>query len=283
VYETAYAKVNLTLEVLGRRADGYHELRTILQTVDLADELTFTLGNDLRLECSTPSLSNTSNLVIRAARLLRETTGVKQGASIRLYKRIPVAVGLGGGSTDAAAALRGLNRLWELGLSRSDLEGLAAKLGSDVPFFVCGGTALVSGRGETVETLKQTPSFWLVLLVPHIEISGKTALMYSLLTKSNYTDGIRTTQLLETLKEGRVSSGHLFNCFEGVMEMAFEGIEEHIIEFREAGTTKVHLSGSGPGLFALVDNQTKGEEVVRRLHEGGYQALLQKSIGPIRP
>lgn len=160
---SAPAKVNLTFEALGRRADGYHEVRTVLHAISLADEIAFAPADDLSLAVEPPEKGAFSsaasapagddNLVLRAARLLRREAGVKTGAAIRLRKRIPVAAGLGGGSSDAAAALRGLRRLWGLDLDADALRELAAQLGSDVPFFVTGGAALAEGRGERIMPL----------------------------------------------------------------------------------------------------------------------------------
>ena len=137
----AYAKVNLTLEVLGRREDGYHEVATVLQTVSLYDRLTFAPDSDIRVECSISALSNPDNLAWRAAVALKEATGYASGARITIEKGIPEAMGLGGGSSDAAAALVALNRLWGLGLTAADLEDMGRALGVDVPFLVGGGTA----------------------------------------------------------------------------------------------------------------------------------------------
>src|SRR5688500_15047283 len=133
---TAHAKVNLTLEVLGKRADGFHDIRSVMQRISLADTLTVERAEGLTLTCSDPGLEGPENLVWRAAELLRTECGVAEGAALRLEKRIPVAAGLGGGSSDAAAALRGLNELWRLRLSGERLWELGARLGSDVPFFL---------------------------------------------------------------------------------------------------------------------------------------------------
>ena len=154
---TAPAKVNLHLEVLGIRPDGFHELAMVMQSIDLADRLTFTASSDaeLTLSCDDPSLSlGDDNLVMRAAQLLRSRSGFNElGAAMHLEKRIPIGAGLAGGSSDGAAALVGLNTLWGLGHSSSDLERLAAELGSDMPFCVAGGSQLCFGRGEVLEPL----------------------------------------------------------------------------------------------------------------------------------
>ena len=158
-----YAKINLTLEILGKRADGYHEVRTVMQTVGLADRLEVSAAADLSFTCSDPALATPDNLVYRAARLLQADYGARAGAALRLEKRIPVAAGMGGGSSDAAATIVALNRLWNLQLSPTEQRRLAAALGSDVPFFLTGGTALATGRGERITPLPPLPQYWIAL------------------------------------------------------------------------------------------------------------------------
>ena len=281
--EAAYAKVNLTLEVVGRRDDGYHEIRSILQTIDLADHLQLSLADGLHLECASPELEGSSNLVFRAARLLQDATGHDEGAFIHLTKRIPVAMGLGGGSSDAAAALRGLNRLWGLGLSMEELRELGAEVGSDVPFFISGGTALVSGRGEAVYPLVPAPPLYLVLLVPPLWMANKTARMYSLLEEGSYTAGEATQRLLKALEENEVSSDLLFNCFERVMQTAFTGIENYVAALLDVGASDAHLAGSGPALFALARERTRAEEMARGLSAMGHRAFVQESVAAPSP
>src|SRR4030042_180950 len=152
----AYAKINLTLEALSKRPDGYHEIASVRQATSLADTLTFEPAETLDFNCDVPELQTGDNLVLKAARLLKEISGYKKGARINLTKKIPLAAGLGSGSTDAAATLVGLNKLWGLNLSRAKLLELAAKLGSDVPFFLYGGTALAQERGEQGTPLPAT-------------------------------------------------------------------------------------------------------------------------------
>ncbi|HXZ04749.1 MAG TPA: 4-(cytidine 5'-diphospho)-2-C-methyl-D-erythritol kinase, partial [Ktedonobacteraceae bacterium] len=144
----AYAKINLTLDVLGQRSDGYHDLATVMQTVDLYDTICLSATRDgqVQIVCTMSELSNDDNLAARAARLVRQRLDIKQGVLIELHKRIPLAAGLGGGSSDAAAVLLALQHWWQLQLSPSDLLDLASSLGSDVPFFLTGGLALCEGR-----------------------------------------------------------------------------------------------------------------------------------------
>ena len=190
----APAKINWTLEVIGKRSDGYHELRTILQTVELADVLEISEGDAIRLEVEGPHEVSEDDLILRAARRLREESGHSGGATIRLEKHIPVSAGLGGGSSDAAATLRGLNALWGLNWARERLADVAASVSSDAPFFMYGGTALVRGRGELIQPLEDSPPVDLVLLVPPVDMGGKTARMFGSLTASDFSDGSLTEQ-----------------------------------------------------------------------------------------
>ena len=174
----AYAKINLTLEVLGRRNDGYHEVVTILQNVGLYDVLHIEPAPSMYLTCSADRLEGEDNLVWRAAARLRAVASVGDGARIHLEKHIPAAMGLGGGSSDAAAALVGLSTIWDLSLSARQVASIAAELGSDVPFFLVGGTAKAEGRGEQVSPIPAIPQRWVLLLCPDIDPSiesgGKT-------------------------------------------------------------------------------------------------------------
>src|SRR2546422_9894270 len=203
----AYAKINLTLDVLGQRADGYHDLATVMQTVDLHDTicLSATEDNRVRLVCTKPELSNDDNLAARAAHLVRQRLAIRQGVLIELYKRIPMAAGLGGGSSNAAAVLLALQQWWQLQLSPSDLLDMASSLGSDVPFFLIGGLALCEGRGERVTPLAcYWPSSmrWLLLLKPAISVSTKA--VFRNLPASDYTDGTHSRAASTALNASQI-------------------------------------------------------------------------------
>lgn len=276
----AYAKINLTLEVLSKRPDGYHEISTILQTVSLADTLTFEPNKTLDFSCDISSLQTPDNLVLKAARLLQLTTDSNLAATIHLTKKIPIASGLGSGSTDAAATLNGLNQLWELNLSLNKLTDLAAKLGSDVPFFLHRGTALAQGRGEQIAPLPPTPQLWLVLLEPLIEpVPNKTAQLYSQLNPSHFTSGQFTQRLVAHLSHGgKVEDSFLFNVFEQVAFDFFPRLSEYRSSLLKAGARSVHLAGSGPALFALVPDRARGEAILKLLQNEGQKAYLVHSV-----
>jgi 4-diphosphocytidyl-2-C-methyl-D-erythritol kinase len=276
----SYAKINLTLEVLARRPDGYHEISTILQTVSLADNLTFDTGKTLDFRCDVADLQSPDNLVLKAAILLRETTGSNKGAIITLTKIIPVAAGLGSGATDAAATLVGLNRLWELNIPHKKLTDLAARLGSDVAFFLYGGTALAKRRGEQITPLPPTPKLWLVLLKPAIEPApNKTAQLYSQLNPSHFTSGQFTQKLVAHLNHGgKVEDSFLFNVFEQVAFDFFPKLSECHSILLKAGARSVHLSGSGPALFTLAPDKAHGEAILNRLKNEGQKAYLVHTV-----
>lgn len=276
----ACAKINLTLEVLGRRPDGYHDIASVFQAISLFDTLTLEESESLSLRCSLPDLEGEGNLALKAARALQQATGCRAGASITLEKGIPVAGGLGGGSSDAAATLVGLNRLWRLDLAPSRLAQVAASVGSDVPYFLVGGTALVEGRGERVTPLPPAPPLWVVLLLaPQSSPGAKTAQLYSLLQKEHYASGAATRRLVAALREGRFPGEGLVNSFEAVASRAFPFLEEHRGAFLRAGAASVHLTGSGPTLYTLVAAEEEARSLASRLEGAGRRVVVARMVG----
>jgi len=272
----AFAKINLVLEVLGRRDDGYHDVSTVVHSVDLADRLSVEAGTGLFLECATPAIANEDNLVMRAARLLQEAAGCSQGARIRLEKGIPMAAGLGGGSSNAAAALLALNELWGLGWSEVSLVELGARLGSDVPFFLQrAGCALATGRGELVTPLPPVKGWWAVVLWPKVPpLPNKTAMLYSMLAEADYTDGSMAAALAEELNAGKLAPERLYNAFDRVADGAFPGLEGYRRVFQEAGAGFANLVGSGPALYTLVDSAEQGKQLLDALGGDGHEVYL---------
>ena len=278
----APAKVNLVLEVLAKRDDGYHEIRSLVQTISLYDVLSFELADKNSFECTEPSLQTSDNLVVQAAELLRKVGGYDKGAKINLEKRIPWGAGLGGGSSDAATTLLALNGLWELKLTTLDLVELAARLGSDVPFFIYGGMALIEGRGERVTPLATSIQSWFVLLLPPVSrIPGKTQQLYSRLDASYFTGGHFAGKASKAwLQGGRLSPSLLFNVFDKVAFDAFPGLEDYWRRFEEKGGKNIHLVGSGLALFAPVDSEDKAGEVCQRLCQQGLEAYSVSTVLP---
>ena len=277
---TAPAKINWTLEVLGRRPDGFHEVKTILQTIDLCDSLELEPAPELTLEATGEGLPPPDeNLTLRAARLLQERAGYSGGARMRLTKSTPVAAGLGGGSSDAAAALRGLDRLWGLALPHERLVELAAEVGSDVPFFLRGGTALAEGRGERITPLPDAPRTAILMVVPPLSIPHKTQRMYSLLSPEHYGDGTASDRFADALRQGRpLEEGNLYDFFDSPAFRAFSELHTCRQALIQAGASAVHLAGSGPALFVLLRNGEQRDRLARAAASAGAKAFAATTI-----
>lgn len=248
----APAKINLALDVLYQRSDGYHEIDSVMQTIALADQLTFERHSRLELTCSDPRLpADRHNLAWKAAELLRQEAGVAQGAKIHIHKNIPLAAGLAGGSADAAETLIALNELWGLGLSMDELLSLGVKLGADVPFCIRRGTARAGGIGERLTGIRSRINCSLLLVTPNVEVS--TAAAYS---------RFHTAQTLQHPQVGRVVTAlecgdfqlliqSWGNVFEDLIAGQFPEIKQVKAAFSRYGLNASLMSGSGPSVFAL--------------------------------
>ena len=278
---TAPAKVNLHLEVLGLRSDGFHELAMVMQSIDLADCLQFTNTADaqLTLRCDDSSLSTgADNLVLKAAELLRSRSGFSElGVSMHLEKRIPIGAGLAGGSSDGAAALVGLNALWGLGYTPAALESMAAELGSDMPFCVAGGTQLCFGRGELLEPVAPTTEGLAVLLVKDPLVSVSTPWAYQRskeLKGKNYLEGevafeqcrqnLREAPWLQPLRAG--CPPPLRNDLQVVVAPETQAVQASLQLLQTLpNALAVAMSGSGPSCFALFRDQDQCDQAAADL------------------
>ena len=280
----ARAKINLTLEVLEKRPDGYHEVRSVMQAISLSDRLSFKTNDKIMFACGSPLWEAEKSLVGRAVDALKRHTGGSKGVLIRITKGIPLSSGLGGDSSDAAAVLLGLNQLWELGIPPGELARMASELGSDVPFFLSGGTALAQGRGEIISPLPDMHHAWMVLLLPHVESPEfKTGALYSRLRPEHFTSGARTDALVARLTRGEsIRSYDLYNVFEKVAFVAFNGLEKYRDGFENIAGEPVHLAGAGPALFALFSDAEKAARVWRNLKERGLETYLTETQNSIR-
>lgn len=280
------AKINISLRVAGRRADGYHEVRTVLQTISLRDQLTFRSLDDSRLElvcdsCDSEGVAtDDSNLIIRAAKLLRERFNINRGARITLDKLIPAGGGLGGGSSNAAVALVGLARLWEIEINHDELAALAAQLGADVPFFLTGGTALGTGRGDQIAPLADAPQSSIVIIAPRIKIS--TAAAYKLLNAPALTKDFAPVNLLVSREESNFSDSLpalLVNDFEPAIFRQHSEIARARDALIEAGATAALLSGSGSSVFGIFETQDGIERAHERLRaEDGWRVFACETV-----
>ena len=274
----AFAKLNLSLEVLDQREDGFHEITTVLQAIDLADRLEFTAAPGLIVECDNPEVPSETNLVRQAALALSDRCNVSPQVRIVIKKGIPVGMGLGGGSSDAAATLLALNRFWDLGLATEDLATVAATLGSDVSFFLLGGTALAQGRGEQIAALPNLPSALVTLVCPASTIPGKTGVMYSQLTRAHYSDGGVTRRMVQILAGGQfvvnTVSELLFNAFESVAPQVFPELSSLYREFDSLAGQHPHLCGAGPALFTFPSSREEYQRVAEALQPRGIGVYL---------
>lgn len=261
----APAKLNLGLEVVGRRSDGFHELVTIFHAVSMLDRLTLVPDPRLRLVCADPTLAE-DNLAMVALARLRDRAGVTNGAALRLVKGIPVAAGLGGASSDAASALLGARRLWRSPLPDAELANLAADLGSDVPFFLRGGAALATGRGELLTPLPPIATKWFVVVSPRVVIPRKTAALYAALTAADLSEGSRVRRQADRLRAARALDPDLLgNAFAEPLARLRPDLAPLPELMRREGATAVGLSGAGPSHYAVLDDQEAAARLAARL------------------
>jgi 4-diphosphocytidyl-2-C-methyl-D-erythritol kinase len=285
----AYAKVNLALEVLGRREDGYHEIVSVVQTISLHDVVECWPGSAIDVRTEPPIVEPSENLVARAAELLAREVGRRVGAEILVRKRIPLAAGLGGGSSDAATTLRLLDRLWETRLGRSALSRLAATLGSDVPLFLVGGAVLIRGRGELVEPIAAPSPFWLALACPSRESypcwppAEKTGALYAALRADDRSDGARTLAFADRLRAGRSPlDEQLTNAFDRPADAVYPGFPDLRQRLAEAAGAPLRLTGAGPSLFALFATRPEAVAAARRMARLGVPGHVARNVGRSR-
>lgn len=277
IYERARAKINLTLDVRYKRKDGYHELESVMQTVDLSDNITLTPRDDdeITLKVNVPFLpADDKNLAFKAAQVFKRVYGINRGVHIDIDKRIPIAAGLAGGSSDAAAVLRGLNQLWRVNDSLAELSAVGAQIGSDVPFCVYGGTAIVRGRGERVNVLPIQPVFWVVLAKPAITVS--TAEVYAKLRLDEVTDHPGADAMVRALEENSLnqvvtSAG---NVLEKVTIEQFPEVARIKEQMLKLGAPLSLMSGSGPTVFALTDKELKAKKIFNSLRATMKEVFL---------
>ncbi|HKX82939.1 MAG TPA: 4-(cytidine 5'-diphospho)-2-C-methyl-D-erythritol kinase [Pyrinomonadaceae bacterium] len=265
----SFAKVNFVLRVLGKRDDGFHDLCTVFQTVSLHDALTFSPAEHIEFKCSDPRIPvGDENIVVRAANTLKDRFGVSAGAEIHLEKTIPSPGGLGGGSSNAAVALVGLSRHWKLDASISDLHLISAELGSDVPYFLHGGTAIGTGRGELIESIDDVDAKFMVIVTPDVVVHTREAfagLNAPSLTKSKSETILNVCRLeLESLD---LLHPVLKNDFETAIFAAYPEIERVKNTLVDLGAQQALMSGSGASVFGIFDNEQTRQQAIKALDE----------------
>lgn len=277
------AKINISLDVLGKRADGYHEVRMIMQQVDLYDEIILKeIDHGIRLESNCDFIPlDEGNIAYRAAKLIKEKYHIDRGIHISIDKNIPVAAGLAGGSTDGAAVLRGLNILWNLGASKEELMEMGLSLGADVPFCILGGAALAEGIGEKLTPVPGLENVWVVLCKPNISVS--TAEVYRNLDVNRIVHRPDTEGILQALqrKDVQAVAGKLRNVLEQVteeMHPIVRDIKRRMLEYNALGSM---MSGSGPTVFGLYKDYNRAKSAYDNLSRIYKQTYVVKTFSGV--
>lgn len=282
----APAKINLTLDVLHKRDDGYHEVEMVMTTIDLADRIELTLLSEahIKIDCSASFVpADDRNLAYQAAKLLQERYEVKQGVSLSIDKQIPVAAGLAGGSSNAAATIKGLNQLWSLGLTLEEMASLGTELGSDVAFCVYGGTALATGRGEIITRLPTPPPFWVILAKPPMGVS--TANIYGKLSVADIKEHPDTQRMIRAISERNFSeiASSLGNVLEIVTLREHPEVLHIKEQMRRFGADGVLMSGSGPTVYAITQKESRVQRIYNALKGFCRHVYVVRCIGERKP
>lgn len=268
----AFAKINLGLDVLGKREDGYHEVRMIMQTIRMYDQLDMRKSVEPGIHLTTNKKYipvDENNLVWRAAKLMMDTCGIMEGVSIHLHKVIPVAAGMAGGSSDAAATLVGMNRLFHCGLSKEKLMELGVQIGADVPYCVLRGTALAEGIGEKLTLLPPMPDCWILIGKPGISVSTKY--VYTTLDLNTDTVHPDIDGMKKALEDGNLYgiTERMGNVLQDVTIPAYPEVERIKEQMKALGAVNAMMSGSGPTVFGIFDNEEKAQKACQKLRESG--------------
>lgn len=279
----AYGKINLALDVVRKREDGYHEVKMIMQTVDVCDELVIEKKAEPGIELKVVGSdlpADESNLAYKAAKILMDEFDAKEGVSILLTKNLPMAAGMAGGSSDAAAVLRGVNELFELGLDSVQLQERGVKLGADIPYCVVGGTMLSEGIGEILTPLKAMPDCYIVLAKPPIDVSTK--FVYTNLRANELKQHPQVDEMIKDIDNNNIRevANKLENVLETVTVPAYPVIEDIKTLFKENGALGALMSGSGPTVFSIFDDEAlakRAYEVVKE-KQPDAQVFLTKPV-----
>lgn len=280
INEKAPAKINLSLDALYKRKDGYHELEMVMTTIDLSDRINIKHipENHIILKTTSGTLPlDKRNLVYQAAKLLKKQFGIQTGIEIMIEKNIPISAGLAGGSTDAAATLRGLNRLWGLNLSLDELAEIGSQIGSDVPYCIYGGTAFVTGRGEKIQHIPDIPQCWVVLVKPKASVS--TASVFGALSFGtiHHPDTAGMIQAIEDRSYMGMAS-RLGNVLEQVTIARHPDIERIKYKMLKFGADASLMSGSGPTVFCLCEKYSRAQRIYNGLNGFCDEVYLVRSL-----
>ena len=276
----AYAKINIGLNIISQRRDGYHNIETIFQQIDLFDQLKLSGRDDPAIIVRTDHSqlpTNEDNICHQAVKLIQKATGFKEGVVIEIKKRIPIGAGLGGGSSDAAAVLRGLNQLWQLQLTKKDLLNIALKLGADVPFFLNGGTALAFGIGEKLKPITAPFNFYCVLIYPNIEISSTWAYKNFNFSLTKTKKSIKLAHIFSQRIDISDLKNLISNDLEEVVFQRYQELRDIKQLLYLRGAFFASMSGSGSTIYGLFKDYTDAVVVMRSIPKP-YQLILAKPM-----
>jgi 4-diphosphocytidyl-2-C-methyl-D-erythritol kinase len=278
----AYAKINIGLYILGKRSDGYHDLETIFHEIDLFDEIDLEPHKTLEMNADSILVPiDESNLCLKAANILRKERKIKEGVMIQLRKNIPIGAGLGGGSSDAAAVLRGLNGLWKLKLSNHQLRTIAGRIGSDVPFFIEGGNAYASGRGEILEHFSLDIPFWIAVVTPLIHISTTWAYSHLKLQRDGKGSELRT-KIAKHISNPKKITSLVQNDFEQSTISVYPEIGRLKEKLKEKGAVFSLMSGSGSSVFGFFESEKKALDALGSFPKNYQTSLTAPTFKPGR-
>ena len=274
----APAKINLYLEIVSKRQDGYHNLESVMHTVSLCDELEFSDSDKIELVCDKAICSPEKNLVYKTAVKLKDKFSVNKGVKIILKKNIPAGAGLGGGSSDAAATILALNKYWNLNLSKKELEEFASTIGADVPFFLTGGTAKIEGIGDIVKKLKVNNKYYFVLVKPDFGVSTVEAYSKIKMPLTNINKFNKIIELLESSKLDKIVSKELFfNRFESTVFSDYPEIQKIKSVLSNLGAVSL-MSGSGATVFGLVSDEQEAKSIAEQLKKYTWNVWIVNSF-----
>ncbi len=276
----AHAKINLSLDVLGKRDDGYHTLQMIMQTIQLHDTISvYEIPAGVEIICEAPYVpNNSSNIAYKAAELILQQYGIKSGVRIEIVKKIPVAAGLAGGSTDAAAVLKGINSMFSLGIEEADLKQLGKTIGADVPYCIMGGTALAEGIGEKLTALASPGNIPLLLVKPRIGVS--TAWVYKNFNLERVKERPDTRLLISAVEAGdlKTLATNMKNVLESVTRQKYPVIENIKSELVKLGALGSMMSGSGPTVFGIFEDVEKAQYAFNKLKNSKHECILTQTV-----
>jgi len=275
----APAKINLYLDILGKRPDGYHDLKMIMQTVSLYDEISLKkIDTTIELSSDAPMPTGEKNTAYKAAKLMIDTFGIKSGVKIEIKKKIPMGAGLAGGSTDAAGVIKGMNEMFELGQNQEELAKLGKKVGADVPFCVIGGTAIAEGIGEQITVLDKFNDVDIVMVKP--DFSASTAYIFGKYCGDDLREKPGIEKLIESMRNRDIKEvgKYLYNALETVTAIEYDEIDKIKSKLLELGAQGPLMSGSGSTVYGLFQCRQEAEFAVEELSQKYKQLFLVKTI-----